>query len=383
MRGMASRQEERLGRLLRGMAGRGVDGLLVAVPENSYYLSGFQAITYSRPVLLWASGDPFLVVPELEEGHARERSLVRDLAIYSDLEMGRKSPLRLALDRLAAQLRGRGVRRAGFEPAAFDLTGHEALREAVAADLVPVPGLVEKLRMVKDEEEIGFLREMAAVADAGIEAAMAATRPGATEVELAAVAYAAMAREAVSRRPLWRFRFASRPVSGAKSAIPHTMQDGKRVEAGDVVIHETGGSAEGYYVEVERTCVVGVTTVQQERLFAAMLRAFETARDAARPGVACSEVDRAARAVLEEEGLLAFVRHRTGHGLGLHYHEPPYFSAGDETVLEPGMVMSVEPGIYVPGVGGFRHSDTFVVTERGLHSLSHVPLTLPSLTLRA
>lgn len=372
---------ERLQRVLHGM---GVDAMVVLAPANTYYLSGFHAVTYSRPIAVIVWDEPALIIPELEETHARGRSAIAQLHTYSDLSLGGldgKSTFQLAMDLCVQVLRELGLegRPVGFEPTGMTVDGHAYLRGAWGAPLVPVKGAVERLRMVKDADELDAIRTGCELAEHGMRVEVDATRPGATEIGIMARGNAAMLDAAARRYPDRQTTAMSRPVSGAKSVLPHSIPSGKLIESGDVVIHGTGCLVDAYYSEDERTMFVGRPTSVQERLFEVMRRAQRAAIDRIRPGLPCREIDRAARGLIEDAGYGRRFTHRTGHGIGIDVHEAPYFSASDETVLEPGMVMSVEPGIYVEGIGGFRHSDTVVVTDGGCTVLTAFPRTLEEL----
>ncbi len=374
---------DRLEAARTAVAQRTLKALLVITPANSYYLTGFRAVTYSRPVILVLSDAPALIIPELEATHAQARSRVSDIRTYSDLGLGGyggKSPLHLALDLAVETLKAQGIsRKIGFEPTGMTFEGHAYLREAFGGGLEAAGGITEKLRMAKEEEELAEIRKGCALAEVGMAVEVDASTAGTTEVEIMAEGNAAMLREGAKRYPEDEISAGSRPVSGEKTVLPHSIPSGRELRGGDVVIHGTGATVNGYYSEDERTIFVEKAGPEQRRLFGVMLRAQEAAIAAIRPGVPCLEVDRAARGVIEEAGLAAAFIHRTGHGIGIDYHELPFFAAGDETPLEPGMVMSVEPGIYVPGVGGFRHSDTIVVTPDGCEILTPYPKNLESL----
>ena len=373
-------------RVLRDARRAGVDALIVLAPANTYYVSGFRAITYSRPVLVVVSEQPVLIIPELEESHARLRSAIRTIRTYSDMALGGltgKSTSQLAIDLTVDVMRDLGLRgkRVGFEPTSFTVDGHAYLSQAWGEPLVPVKGLVERQRTVKDEEELHLIRVGCELAEHGMRVEVDDSVPGATEVEIMARGNAAMLEVAARRFPDLHITSGSRPVSGEKAVLPHSIPSGRRLRRGDVVIHGTGCVVEGYYSEDERTIFVGPPTSEQRRLFDVMVRAQQAAIDAIRPGVKCKEIDRAARGVIEQAGCGPQFTHRTGHGIGIDIHEAPYFSASDETVLQPGMVMSVEPGIYVDGVGGFRHSDTIIVAESGADVLTKFPKTLAELVV--
>ena len=383
---MMADAQARLERMQRELHGLGVDAMLVLAPANTYYLSAFHAVTYSRPIAVIVSDDPVLIIPELEEAHAREHSVIPRIRTYSDLGLGGldgKSTFQLAMDLCVDVLRELELqgRRIGFEPTSLTVDGHVYLRGAWGAPLIPAKGAVERLRMVKDPDELRSIRIGCELAEHGMRVEVDATRPGATEISIMARGNAAMLEESARRHPDRQTTAMSRPVSGAKAVLPHSIPSGKPIERGDVVIHGTGCLVDAYYSEDERTMFVGPPTPEQARLFEVMRRAQQAAIDAIRPGISCREIDRAARSVIEAASHGKQFTHRTGHGIGIDVHEAPYFSASDETVLQPGMVMSVEPGIYVDGVGGFRHSDTIVVTETGCDVITKFPKTLPDLTV--
>jgi Xaa-Pro aminopeptidase len=152
-------------------------------------------------------------------------------------------------------------------------------------------------------------------------------------------------------------------------------------QAGDVLVTETSAPIWGYNAELERALIIGEPTDEMRRLFDYAVGAREAAFEAIRPGRTCADVDGAVMRYFEEHDLLRYWRQHTGHGIGLRNHEAPFLDIGDSTTLEPGMVFTIEPGLYEPTIGGFRHSDTVVVTEDGMDVLTHYPLDIESLTL--
>ncbi|MHA2396180.1 MAG: M24 family metallopeptidase, partial [Candidatus Thorarchaeota archaeon] len=169
---------------------------------------------------------------------------------------------------------------------------------------------------------------------------------------------------------------------GLNSYFPHALSRGLVFKKGDTLV--TGASSDVYGIqsELERTMFMGDPTKRQKELFDAMLAAQDAALEAAGPGVYCSDVDQAARQAFKEHGVIHLVRHHTGHALGMEGHERPFLDKGSEDVLEPGMIFSCEPGIYEKGLGGFRHSDTFVVAEDGIEILTKYPRDLEHLIIK-
>ena len=170
---------------------------------------------------------------------------------------------------------------------------------------------------------------------------------------------------------------------GRNSAIPHALAGNIVFQAGDVLV--TGASAPvwGYLSELERTMFVGEPNTDQERLFRHMKALQEVAFDAIRPGALCSDVDKAVRGYFAQHDLFVHWRHHTGHAIGLRFHEGPFLDSGDDTEILPGMVFTVEPGLYSPELGGFRHSDTVLVTADGIEILTYYPRDLESLIVPA
>lgn len=372
----------RIDKVMQAVRDAGLDALLVLTPANTYYVSGFRAITYSRPVMVVLGEEPALIIPELEFTHAQDRSQIPRIRTYSDMALGGlagKSTLQLAADLCVDTLRESGLRgrRVGYEPTGITVDGYAYLSAAWDAPLAPVKGTIERLRMVKEAAELHLVRVGAELADLGMSIEVEASTEGTSEIEIMALGNAAMLVEAARRHPDLNVTAGSRPVSGDKTVLPHSIPSGKRLAPGDVVIHGTGCVTNGYYSEDERTIFVGAPTAEQRRVFDVMLRAQLAAVGAIRPGRPCKDVDHAARVVIEEAGYGAAFIHRTGHGMGIDIHEPPFFAASDDTIIAPGMVMSVEPGIYLPGLGGFRHSDTIFVTEDGCEVVTKYPKTLP------
>ena len=168
---------------------------------------------------------------------------------------------------------------------------------------------------------------------------------------------------------------------GRGSAIPHALEGNITFRAGDVLVTGASTPVWSYNSELERTMVIGRPSPEQERLFAHMVAAQDTALAALRPGVSCADVDRAVRAYYDQHDLMRYWKHHSGHAIGLRYHEGPFLDVGDDTVIRPGMVFTVEPGLYAPEIGGFRHSDTVLVTDDGIETLTYYPRDLDSLTI--
>jgi Xaa-Pro dipeptidase len=268
-------------------------------------------------------------------------------------------------------------------PSLSELTGRRVQR---------IGALVESQMMVKSQAEISLIRESAKWSHLAHRLLQRYTRPGAneTEVSLRASQEATLAL-VDTLGPLYRARgFFSQGASagyrgqiGRQAAIPHALATNAAFRPGDVLVSGASAVLWGYQAELERTLLMGTPSDEQRRFFEHMVAAQQVAFDALRPGIRCSDVDRAVRGYYAAHDLMPFWKHHTGHGIGLRYHEGPFLDGGDQTLLEPGMVLTVEPGLYVAGLGGFRHSDTIVITGEGMDLLTYYPRDLDSLTLPA
>jgi Xaa-Pro aminopeptidase len=277
-----------------------------------------------------------------------------------------------------------GATNVGFEAAHVTVARHEWLVRSVAArgqemTFRSTERVVEALRIVKDAAEMALLRESARRLTGVADAAVRAVRPGITERAVAAVIDGAL-REAGYERQA----FDTIVASGPNAALPHYRAGDRILQAEDVVVLDFGGVLDGYCCDLTRTVSVGTPTADALRVHQAVFEAQRAAIAAVRPGVAASAVDAAARAVLDARGLGPAFGHGTGHGLGLDVHEEPRVTRPQPgvqpTLLEPGMVFTVEPGAYLPGWGGVRIEDDVLVTGSGCEVLTSVPYDLMPLT---
>ena len=226
-------------------------------------------------------------------------------------------------------------------------------------------GVVERLRMVKDQEELTCMRSAASLGASLFEVALRKARPGVTEVALAAeMEYAARRKGAEA------MSFPTIVAAGPRSALPHAHPTVSQVPRNGFVLFDFGFILAGYCSDMTRTVCVGSPTAEARRVYRAVLEAQVAAIAAVRPGVAVGEVDGAARKVLRGAGLARYFTHSTGHGVGLEIHELPRVAAGQQQRLQPGMVITVEPGVYLPQRGGVRIEDMVVVTGSGCEVLT-------------
>jgi Xaa-Pro aminopeptidase len=384
---------ERTSRLAAYAREQGLDGIALFDPTYVLYYVGFAFVPTERPMafVLNADGTGGMLVPRLEREHAQANALVSEVADYPEYpgETHPSEALRSLLGKLG--LNGRiGADHDGY-PWVLGYRG-PTLTELVGTTPVKVTAFIEDQLAIKSAAEIELIRESAKWGNLAHMLLQRYTRPGLTEVEVSqrATNEATLAMlDAIG--PIYRaqnpfFEGASagyRGQIGRNAAIPHSLTANIVFREGDVLV--TGASAPvwGYLSELERTMVIGEPAAEQRVLFDHMVALQDIAFEAIKPGARCSDVDRAVRAYYDEHGLWDYWKHHVGHCIGLRYHEGPFLDIGDDTEIRPGMVFTVEPGLYAAGLGGFRHSDTVAVTDDGIEFLTYYPRDLDSLTLPA
>ena len=384
-------------RVFHFLAEREIDALCVFGPTRVAYLSGFFFSPTERPIalVLTADGKVAALLPNLELSHFQQQGpALDDSAIYPEYPGGGsgRHPL-LFLQELLDRLGVLGKR------ITADVDGYEhrwgyrgpalsaVLGQPVQADVA----LIDDLRMVKSAAEIALMTEACRWGDHAHRLMQDSIRVGSEELLISHGAslqatrdllaelggrYVPKAREGLPANAMF--------IRGSNTAHPHGLHEAGAVGVGDVLVTGAYGVVGGYESELERTMIVGEPGAEFQRYFAAMLAAQQVGFDALRPGRTCAEVEgdvrRFIRDHLDMDGL---VRHHTGHAFGLEGHEHPFLDLDDHTVIEPGMVFSVEPGLYVPEFAGFRHSDTVVITATGSERLSLYPRELDALVVPA
>ena len=366
--------QARMSRLQQGIGEAGLDLFVVSAEESILYLTGVSYTPLERPffILVRPRGEPELLVPMLERDHLAEASSVREVTTYWDYP---SPPGEGWAERLLELIGSSGT--IGVEPTLPAEIG------SVLAERQPaVLPLVERLRLVKSPAEIELLRHAARYADLGVERALGAAYRGASLLELFGQGRSVQTRmiqEVGYDAVISSVLVGAWPAPG--SAKPHDVPSvGARLDEGPHVALALI-RVYGYCAECERAAFMVAPGSEERAAFAAMTEARQRAFALARPGVPCAQLDAAANGFLREEGYGGNLRHRTGHGFGLSTHEGPWVAEGSDDLLAPGMLISVEPGIYLPGVGGVRHSDTVLITADGYECLTHYPTALESLII--
>jgi Xaa-Pro aminopeptidase len=328
------------------------DGFLISKPENWRYVSGF---TGDSGVLLITATDGFLFTDSRYTEQARNEA--PGFTVVKTV---------LEEDVLKNTVNDLGIKRLAFEKHYITYAGWETLRDKFEEqELVGVSNWVEDLRMIKRKEEVGYISKAQQIAEKGFELLMPSIKVGVSEIELALELEFSMRRmgsEGVA--------FPFIVVSGSRSSLPHGQPTSKKLEPGDFVTFDFGARFNGYCSDMTRTVVVGPIDDKHKEIYDTVLNAQLAALDVIGPGIVAKEVDLAGRKVIEEAGYGEYFGHGIGHGVGLNVHERPSVGRTSEDVLEPGAVITVEPGIYIEGFGGVRIEDMVLVTEDGKRNLT-------------
>jgi Xaa-Pro aminopeptidase len=347
------------------MAQQGVDLLAVAPGQNMYYLLGFFPHPDERPTYLFLTPErEGFLCPELNAGQVKSRVDV-PMERWAD-ETGPAA----ALARIGETLGFAGVKRVMVDDvmrADFVLL---LLGKLPAAKAEVAAGLLGWLRMQKDAAEIDLIQRNAELADRAMEAAWRELRPGMTERQVADLVVASFTQDGVEGVD---FAIIG---SGPNGAFPHHDTGDRVLQTGDAVVMDIGAKKWAYHSDITRMAFLGEPTAEYLKVHQIVDEAVRAAAAAVKPGVPASVVDKAARAVITAAGYGEYFTHRTGHGLGLDGHEPPYMTSGNELVLEEGMVFSIEPGIYLPGKFGVRLEEIVTVTAQGARIFSRLPRDL-------
>lgn len=355
---------KRLTRVRHLLAELGVEAILVSHPANRHYLSGFpdedHAPDETSGVLLVSAGEAKLFVSPTNLPWALASSGPGVEVI------GWERPWQASLGK---HLQEQGYRRVAFEDRALIVADYTSIKDAApGVELVPAGTAVHRLREVKDAEEIARIRRAASLTDQALQQVLAQLQPGTTEKELVWMLESTM-RELGADGPA----FSTGVGAGPHGARPHHSATDRPIAEGDPVVIDMGAKVDGYCADLTRTIVLGEPTPLFRERYNLVLSAQQAAIDAIRPGISGKDADAAARSVIEAAGAGEEFFHGLGHGVGLLIHEAPSLGQASEDVLQPGHIVTVEPGVYFDGWGGIRIEDLAVVTESGVEILSNSP----------
>lgn len=344
---------EKLTKLRESFSKAGIDGLLVTSTFNRRYVSNFTGS--SGVVLISLDGAKFITDFRYIE-QATSQCIGYDIVKHT-------GNIKEIVSQLVKEL---GITKLGFESDYLSFTEYKGYEKEVGCELVPISGLIEKIRLIKTPEEIKILKEAADIADAAFKHILDFIRPGLTELEVANELEFFMRKAGATSSS-----FDTIVASGARSALPHGVASEKVIEKGDFVTLDYGAYYKGYVSDITRTIAIGQPDEKLKEIYEIVYHAQHLAIDGIKPGMTGKEADALTRDYISEKGYGEYFGHSTGHGIGLEVHEGPALSMKSDIVLEPGMVVTVEPGIYIPGLGGVRIEDDTLITETGNERLTH------------
>ncbi|WP_100010185.1 M24 family metallopeptidase [Lentibacillus sediminis] len=367
---------------------RNCEAAVVFSVTDIFYLTGFHFHATERPmgILVDPNQRIHLFVPALEHEHAEEYGAIDFVHSYPEYP-GTKHPMAYFKEVMAEYgFEGKtiGYDSIGYgSPNGYRGPGIDTL--IGAKEFVSIHGLVEEMRFVKSANEIELIKESCRWGNLAHRLLQKYTKAGLSEIEITSKASTEATMAMIETlgpdyKPHGKTAYAIfRGQIGPESAFPHAVTQNAIMSKGDTLVTGAASDVFGYHSELERTMFVEEVSKEQEKYFNYMYEAQNVAFSAIKAGVSYASVEEKVQDYFKEEGITHLTKHHTGHNIGLLGHEAPFFDLGDKSLLEPGMVVTVEPGIYVRGLGGFRHSDTVLVTEDGIEMLTYYPRDLASL----
>ena len=358
---------ERLTRLREALANRELDAFLSLKLVNTYYLSGFTSLdtarptTYTRPIAVVVDAtDSCLIVPLLDEEAAGETSAITDIRCYSGAPADQA-----AREAVLERLRELGARRVGIEEDTLSAEWIAFLeREVDGIEIVFAGDILRELRMTKDSDEIALMRQACRLSETAIRASLDASGPGVPEMSAETSGVVALRNSAAGNGDGAFVDVIGMVLAGPRSSMPHEFTTSRPIGEGDVMWHCWLVSYRGYWVENIRTAVAAAQSQKFDPAHEVLHDSLLAGQAVARPGATAHDVYREVMRVLHATDLPGVtILNRSGHGMGLEYHEPPFVEDGDATVLEPGMIITVEPGLFFQGAGGLAISNTLLIRD--------------------
>lgn len=350
---------DRLTRLKEEIAKEGLDGLVITNHTNRRYMTGF---TGSEGIVLISPNEAKIIVD------FRYFSQVKDEVSQLEIIESESSVFKQVI----SEVKKMKIKKLGYEEEDMTCSVYRKYQESLEGiELVPTAGLIEKLRVEKDESEWESLKKAANIADKTFEHILGFIKPGVTEKEIALEMEFFMRKEGADSSS-----FDMIIASGVRSALPHGQPTNKKVERGEMITLDFGALYEGYRSDITRTIALGEPDEQLKEIYQIVLESQIHCIKGVKPGIGCDEVDKLARDYIKSKGYGSYFGHGTGHGIGLDIHEGPSLSSQSKEILAPGMVITIEPGIYLPNIGGVRIEDDVLVTPTGYEVLTKSPKEL-------
>jgi Xaa-Pro dipeptidase len=359
--------QSRFDRLNASLGSSGLDAVILNPGPTLAHLTGLRFHLMERPVVLMFARDqePAIVLPELELQKVASLPYKLQVFPYPENPAEWESAFRQAARSLSLD-----GKRVGVEPRQLRLLEFRHVKfGAPEAEYPDASEALSGLRLRKDQAEIEAMRRAVQIAQQALEATLPLIKIGMTEKELSAELVVQLLRQGSEPE----MPFAPIVSGGMNAANPHASPSDRKLQAGDLLVVDWGATYDGYISDLTRTFAVGEVDEEYRKIHRIVQESNAAGRAAAKPGVPCADVDRAAREVIERSGYGQYFTHRTGHGIGMEGHEEPYMRGDNMQRLEPGMAFTVEPGIYLPGRNGVRIEDNVVITETGADVLSDMP----------
>jgi len=339
-----------------------IDGFLITNLQNMNYLSGFDGEGFA----LITKKDNYLLTDSRYTEQAEKES--PDFKIIID-EPKIKDARILSLGKILAE---NMIKKIAFESNNLSYADFKKYSDSLKSiEFLTTKNIIEQIRMVKDKNEIIKMKKAAQIATESLKEVFEIIKPGMRELDIASELAYTMRKKGAQKEA-----FETIVVSGERSSLPHGKPSEKKIDEGELITIDMGANYQNYNSDITRTIVIGKESQKQKEIFSIVLEAQKAALEIIKPGLKCSEVDSVARNIIEKKGYGKNFGHGLGHGVGLDIHEMPRVSFNDDTILLPGMVVTIEPGIYLPKFGGVRIEDSILITEEGYEILTWFPKIL-------
>lgn len=344
-----------------------IDAAFLTSPDTIFYCSGFLSEPHERllALVILQNHEPFLICPQMEVSDAKDTGWNFDVIGYTDIENPWEK-ISQAMTNRNLQLQTLAIEKEHLNVEKFEHIQHYLS----VSTFVSAEEKIRELRMIKTENELKKLREACKLADLAIEIGVNEIVEGKTEIEIVAAIEYEMKKKGVG------MSFSTMVLTGINAASPHGTPGMTKIQRGDFVLFDLGLIYDGYCSDITRTVAFGDVSDKQADIYDAVRIAQEAAISASKPNISCAELDLTARRIIRNKGYGQYFPHRLGHGLGLSVHEYPSITETNPLLLQPGMVYTIEPGIYMPNIAGVRIEDDVCITEDGYEVLTKYPKAL-------
>ena len=341
---------------------KGIDGFLVTNLQNMNYLSGFDGEGFA----LITKKDNYLLTDSRYTEQAEKES--PDFIIRID-EPKTKDARILALRKIIEKIK---INKIAFESNNLSFADFKKYSDSLKSiEFLPTKNIIEQIRMIKDKDEIIKMKKAAQITTESLKEVFEIIKPGMRELDIASELAYTMRKKGAQKES-----FDTIVISGERSSLPHGKPSEKKIDEGELITIDMGANYQNYNSDITRTIIMGKENQKQKEIYSIVLEAQKAALEFIKPGLKCNEVDSVARNIIEKKGYGKNFGHGLGHGVGLDIHEMPRVSFNDDTILLPGMVVTIEPGIYLPEFGGVRIEDSVLITEEGYEILTWFPKIL-------